>query len=243
MDYTTEQLARDLGSGLNQQSKGSRQTPNAAGQSERRFDAVSWMERLSNSLHMARGIKLPDDRYAFFLTQLTEYTPEQAAGAQAWITRGDWTYKGARGTLELSDFYPTTAQLDSVKTPDTRLLTSGELRRICEQYREYGRQDERERLSKYEQDLKGGKRVFNNDESIVDNLNAEISALRLLLGKLRTQHAALAARGFAEIMEFEEWYAALNEAVVGIAKNDHKRRAFLAVLSADRLWEEMPEVA
>lgn len=201
--------------------------------SPKNFDVARWLIHLSNSLAMARGIKIAEDRFAFFLMQLAEFTPEQAAGAQAWIIRGDWTFKGARGTVELADFYPTTAQLETVKTPDTRLLTSDELRRVCEQYREYGRQDERERLAKYESDLRGGHRVFNNNETLSDNLNAEVSALRLLLGKLRTQHAALVLKGFSEMTEFEDWYAEVNKAVIEIARHDHKRRAFLSALSAE----------
>lgn len=192
---------------------------------------------------MARGIRIADDRYAFFLTQLTGFTAQQAAGAQAWIIRGDWTYKGARGTLELADFYPTMAQLESVKTSDTRLMTTDEIRRMCEMYRDFGRQDAREESEKFRKEVLRRKEK-QPDKTIEEQLNEEISALRLLLGKLRNQHAALVLVGFSEVSDFDTWYAEVNKAIIEVATKEHVRRGFVASLNAEKsMYEEMQEVA
>lgn len=193
---------------------------------------------------MARNIDLPANRFAYFLTQLTSFSALQASNAEAWILRGDWTYKGKNGTIELSDFYPTTAQVESVKGSDMRLISTDDLRKLCETYRDYGRQDERENSEKFRREVLRRKEVQPTDKTPETMLNEEIAALRLLLGKLRTQHAALVLVGFSEVSDFEEWYKNVNDAIVEVATKDHVRRGFVASLNAEKsMYEEMQGVA
>ncbi|MBL7997722.1 MAG: hypothetical protein JNL32_03695, partial [Candidatus Kapabacteria bacterium] len=43
-----------------------------------------------------------------------DFTENQAARAELWITRGDWSYKGKGARLEGSDFFPSDAKLKDI---------------------------------------------------------------------------------------------------------------------------------
>lgn len=62
---------------------------------------------LATKLRVARNMSISPDRVAALASLLMDanYTKEQAATAEPWILRGDWTYKGANAILMLSDFY------------------------------------------------------------------------------------------------------------------------------------------
>lgn len=47
---------------------------------------------------------------------LLTYTREQAQVAQAWILYGDWSFRGASPTLEMSDFLPSKDKIETLRT-------------------------------------------------------------------------------------------------------------------------------
>lgn len=168
------------------------------------------------------------------MTQVENFGREQAKNASAWILRGDWTRKGVSGTLELADFFPTTEQLESVKTQSMRLMTEEEIRRLCEAHREYGRQDEREyHAHLYAERAKAAKEPPQMFEP--GFYEKENEALRMLMRRLRHEHAALVACPFPGGISFEEWYDGVNDKIVEIAKNPVIRAKFLKILLCDEV--------
>ena len=77
--------------------------------SRQHWDCREWLVQLATKLSVARGFTVPTERMAGMARLLMDagYTKAQAERAEAWILRGDWTYRGTSPTLLLSDFYPT----------------------------------------------------------------------------------------------------------------------------------------
>lgn len=82
---------------------------NTATVSQQHWDCREWLVQLATKLSVARGFTVPTERMAGIARLLMDarYTKAQAERAEAWILRGDWTYRGTQPTLLLSDFYPT----------------------------------------------------------------------------------------------------------------------------------------
>lgn len=66
-------------------------------------------------LELGRRMIIDQNRLSYFWVELTatNYDVAQAERAELWIKYGDWAYKGADPTLELSDFFPTEEQYGS----------------------------------------------------------------------------------------------------------------------------------
>jgi hypothetical protein len=77
----------------------------------------NWVFETLKELYMSRGIDIDLHRRYYFFKKLQtmDYTPEIAEGAQLWMEIGDWTHKGINPTVELSDFFPTEEQIESVR--------------------------------------------------------------------------------------------------------------------------------
>lgn len=74
-----------------------------------------------------RSIDKPEEKFSIEVIQhlckdLT-YDNLKMTNAERWCERGDWTGKGKEQRLTLQDFYPTKAQLESIKTDDYVLIS------------------------------------------------------------------------------------------------------------------------
>lgn len=89
-------------------------------------DLGQWLKQLLLKLLLARGVDTPAERYAYFLQQLLEdgFTEAQKAGAQLWILRGNWKFRGSKPVLELSDFYPEKEELEKLNSAKVYYLVS-----------------------------------------------------------------------------------------------------------------------
>lgn len=69
-------------------------------------------------MRLARKIEVDAIRRAFIFDTLCrmEFDVWQAKRAEQWILHGDWRFKGADPSLELSDFTPTEEQFNEVVT-------------------------------------------------------------------------------------------------------------------------------
>ena len=70
-----------------------------------------------NRLHIQRKIEIEPDRAAMMLEMLhqEQFTSEQAAHADLWLSYGNWMFKGTNPTLEYADFFPDADQTDKAK--------------------------------------------------------------------------------------------------------------------------------
>jgi|688.fasta_scaffold19560_16 hypothetical protein len=84
-----------------------------------------WVFETLKELKSSRGIDIELDRIYYFFKKLQtmDYTPEIAEDAQLWMEIGDWTHKGSNPTVELSDFFPTEEQIESVRKRMNREIT------------------------------------------------------------------------------------------------------------------------
>lgn len=72
----------------------------------------NFLKNLQQHLQLARRIMIDENRLTYFWVELTasRYDVAQAERAEAWLKYGDWSFKGADPTVELSDFFPTEDQ-------------------------------------------------------------------------------------------------------------------------------------
>lgn len=72
----------------------------------------NWIVAMAAHLELGRRMKIEQNRLSYFWVELTamNYDVAQAERAEVWIKYGDWTFKGADPTLELSDFLPSEEQ-------------------------------------------------------------------------------------------------------------------------------------
>lgn len=104
-------------------------------ESTRRENRAHWFRQMLNRLHVQRKIELEPERIAAMLEMLHQenYTAEQAARADLWLSYGNWTFKGTNPTLEYADLFPDEEQVEGAKS---RKVDAGFVVMTQDQYRQ-----------------------------------------------------------------------------------------------------------
>lgn len=86
--------------------------------SDERIDAINnWLKKYWAALAFFRGIELDKDTKLRHLEELIHdnISDDQMNTAAKWLKLGDWTFKSKESKFSYQDFFPTKAQLESIR--------------------------------------------------------------------------------------------------------------------------------
>jgi len=129
-----------------------------------------------------------------------QYTREQSVKANLWILRGDWMFKGSNPTLELSDFYPTAAQIESIN--DDNIISMQRNEYALKLHNEYEK-GKRDGVNQHIENQKAKESVRNQFKEFLD-LQKKNSELERKLAWFVKENAKLEAQMFGTPPKYGE---------------------------------------
>jgi len=160
-------------------------------------DLSGWLESVITQVERVRGIVVEPAQINALYEHLhtRQYNRRQAAIATEWIMRGNWQFRGAQPRLQLSDFFPTAEQVQSLADSNMVLLPRTEYaKRLREAYHNGQHNALHTRATTVSENVSDEQQRLRELQNTVNELTVKLYAQQHEYTLLRQQADVLSAR-------------------------------------------------